>query len=135
MAGESKKGLNVALWTAQVLLALAFVGSGGMKLKLAGDPSAVPPEMAWVKDSIGLVLFIGISELAGALGLILPAALRIKPVLTAWAGVGLATVMVLAVGFHLLQHDAGGAVPALVLGGLSSFVAWGRFKAAPIAPK
>jgi putative oxidoreductase len=135
MAGESKKGLNVALWVVQGLLALAFLGSGGMKLKLAADPSSAPPEMAWVKDMVWLVLFIGLSEVAGALGLLLPAALRIKPVLTAWAGVGLTVVMVLAVAFHVSQGDAGGSAPALVLGALSAFVAWGRFKAAPIAPK
>jgi putative oxidoreductase len=134
MSGESKKGLNIALWSVQVLLALAFLAFGGMKLKLVASPESIPPMMAWAKEQLGLLLFIGLSEVAGALGLILPSALRIKPALTAWAGVGLFFVMLLALGFHLMrgEHEV---VPVLVLGGLSAFVAWGRFTGAPIAPR
>jgi putative oxidoreductase len=92
--------------------------------------------MDWVNSvPEGLVRFIGASELAGALGLLLPALTRIKPGLTALAAVGLATVMLLAALFHLSRGEGGALVPNFVLAGLAVFIAWGRTKKAPIAPR
>lgn len=125
------KALHVALWIAQALLALAFGMAGVMKTTqpisdLAAKmvwPGAVPP---------GLVRFIGASELAGALGLVLPAATRVKPFLTPLAAAGLVTVMLLAMAFHLSRGE-GAALPMnLGFAALAGFVAWGRFKRAPI---
>ena len=82
-----------------------------------------------------VVRFIGISELAGAVGLILPALTRIKPALTPLAAALLGVVMVLAVGVHIFEGDFAGIVAPVVLGGLSAFVAWGRTKRAPIAAR
>ncbi len=126
------KNLHLALWLVQGLLAFAFFGAGSMKLFTPIDELA--RRMAWAREMPDLARFIGASELAGALGLLLPAATRIKPVLTPIAAACLALVMVLAVGFHVMKGDMQFA-PATVLGALSAFVAWGRFKAAPIAAR
>src|SRR6266480_4551385 len=94
------KALNVGLWVAQVLLALAFGMAGTMKLLT--PLVELGQKMAWVAAvPEPLVRFIGASELAGALGLLVPALTRIRPRLTALAGAGLTAVMVLALLFHL----------------------------------
>ncbi|MFT3712139.1 MAG: DoxX family protein [Archangium sp.] len=131
---QPSKGLNIALWIVQVLLALAFGMAGLMKStapieELAKQmvwPGAVPP---------ALVRFIGVSELLGGIGLLLPSLTRIQPKLTALAAAGLVVVMILAAGFHVSRGEYGGLVPNFVMGGLAAFVAWGRFKKAPITPR
>jgi putative oxidoreductase len=128
---SATKGLNIALWIVQVLLALAFLGAGLPKLltpieTLAQQGMTLPP---W------LPRFIGVSEVAGALGLILPAATRIKPVLTPVAAVGLAVVMVLATGYHVLKGEWNHLVAPIILLALSLFVAWGRLSKAPISAR
>ncbi len=132
---KSNKIPNIALWAGQVLLAAAFAMAGVMKstapiAELAAQmkwPGEVAPEM---------VRFIGISELLGALGLLLPSALRIAPKLTPLAAVGLATIMVLAAAHHLRAGDGGGPVVVnVVLGGIALAIAWGRLRVAPIAPR
>ncbi len=80
----------------------------------------------------GMTRFIGVSELAAAIGLILPALTRIRPMLTALAAAGLLVVMVLAAGYHVLEGESQGLPVVAVLGGLAAFVAWGRFRGAPI---
>ncbi|MBE2250935.1 MAG: DoxX family protein [Myxococcus sp.] len=125
------RGLHLALWVAQVLLALAFLGAGWMK---AFSPmEELVKNMDWARAMPeALVRFIGISELLGGGGLVLPAATRIKPGLTALAAV----VMVLAAIFHVTRGEI---VPAVVvnavMGGMAAFIAWGRGKAAPIQPR
>jgi putative oxidoreductase len=75
---------------------------------------------------LALLRFIGVAELAGGLGLILPAATRIRPMLTPLAALGLATIMTLAFVFHI-QRGEWDALPVnAVLGALAAFVAWGR---------
>jgi putative oxidoreductase len=127
------KILHIALWVVQALLALAF-GSAGL-MKITQPLPALVEKMVWpgaVPEA--LVRFIGTAELLGALGLILPAAFRIKPILTPLAGLGLATIMILAALFHLSRGEFGALPMNIVLGGLAAFVAWGRLKKAPIAP-
>jgi uncharacterized membrane protein YphA (DoxX/SURF4 family) len=118
----------MALWTVQVLLAAAFGISGFGK---ATVPLAeLGARMTWVNDVPGpLVRFIGTVELLGALGLVLPAATRILPWLTPLAAAGLATDMLLASAFHVSRGEP---PVTLVLLALSAFVAWGRFRRAPI---
>jgi uncharacterized membrane protein YphA (DoxX/SURF4 family) len=131
---QPSKGLHIALWIVQVLLALAFAMAGSGKATQPLD--ALAARMPWVTQ-VGepMVRFIGVSELLGALGLILPAATRIKPKLTALAGLGLVAIMVLASLFHASRGEFM-VIPAnALLGGLAAFVAWGRFKKAPIAPR
>jgi putative oxidoreductase len=125
------KGLHIGLWVAQVALALAFVMAGFAKVaEPLADLSQKMPFVAALPGA--LVRFIGFSELAGAVGLILPALTRIKPVLTAWAGVGLATAMVLASLFHISRGEVDKLPAPLVLGGIAAFIAWGRFGKARI---
>jgi putative oxidoreductase len=126
--------MNIALWIVQALLALAFLMAGGTKLTTPID-ELLANGMTFIEHGgAALVRFIGLSEVAGAVGLILPAALKIQPKLTPIAAGMLAFVMVLAVGTHLMTGDVGGSVPALVLGTLAAFVAWGRWTKVPIQP-
>jgi hypothetical protein len=82
---------------------------------------------------VAFLRFIGIAELAAAIGLILPALTRISPVLTPLAASGLVVVMASAATLHLVRGQFQELAVVLVLGALASFVAWGRFKRAPIA--
>ena len=77
--------MQIALWIVQVLLALVFVASGSMKLFAFDQFAASAPALA---DQRGLVIFIGICELAGAVGLVLPALTKIMPILTNYLGGG-----------------------------------------------
>ena len=93
--------------------------------------------MAWFVDvnPLLMVRLPALDEILGAIGLILPSALRIQPRLTVWAAYGLALVMVLAIIFHLSRGETANIVPPLVLLALSLFVAYGRSKLAPIEPR
>jgi putative oxidoreductase len=106
-----------------MLLALVFIAAGSMKLFAFDQFAASAPALA---DERGLVTFIGIAELAGALGLILPALTNILPVLTTWAAVGLATIMVLATGFHLMRGEFSHAIVTVILLALAAFVIYAR---------
>jgi uncharacterized membrane protein YphA (DoxX/SURF4 family) len=117
--------MNIALWVVQGLLAFVFLMSGQMKVFSYGKYKAMTGAHA---PSKGLTAFIGISELAGAIGVVLPWATGVLPILTPIAAAALAVVMVLSLGFHAMYKDpAGKYVPALVLLVLSVVVAYGRF--------
>ena len=126
--------MKVALWIAQALLALAFLAAGAMKLT---QPLAtLATSLAWTADVPGsLVRLIGLAEMLGALGLVLPAATRIRPRLTALAAAALALDMALASIFHLARGEAMMVPMTLILAALLAFVAWGRAARAPIAPR
>lgn len=124
----TRRPLHYVLWTIQILLALLFIWGGAFKLvapieKLAG-PVALP----------GLFLrFIGLAELLGGLGLILPAALRIKPILTPLAAAGLVIIMIGATVVTLMGGLGSMALFPLVTGLLAAFIAYGRWRLAPIS--
>jgi uncharacterized membrane protein YphA (DoxX/SURF4 family) len=83
-----------------------------------------------------MVRTAGTAEVLGMLGLILPAAFRVKPVLTPFAATGLVAVMLLAAfTVHLPAGETSGIATSLSLGAVAAFVAYGRFKLAPIAPR
>lgn len=133
-AGSPSKALHIGLWVVQVVLGFMFLAGGSMK---ATQPiSELAAQMVWA-DAIpeALVRFIGVSEILGGLGLVLPAASRIKPLLTPLAGLGLAVIMLLAALFHLARAEFGAIGMNVVLGGFAAFVAWGRAKKAPISPR
>lgn len=119
--------MNAVLWVLTIVLALAFLAAGVVKLTQAKD--SLRERMAWVDDfSAAQVKGIGAVEILGALGLVLPAVTGIAPVLVPLAATGLAIAMVLAVIVHLRRGDGFAvAVPAIVLGILAVIVAWGRF--------
>lgn len=130
---QNSKALHISLWVAQILLALAFGMSGFMKISMPISELAANG-LGFVNHySEGMVRFIGSTEVLGALGLILPAALRIKSGLTPLAALGLAIIMVLAIIEHLSQSEP--IVPNIILFAIASFIAWGRFKVAPIQSK
>ena len=122
---EESRPLHIALWVVQSLLFVAFGMAGLMKLFTPIDELAL--KLPWAAAvPAALVRFIGLSEVAGALGLVLPQAFRVRPQLTPLAALGLVTVMVLAAGFHLHRLEYGAIAFNLVLGALAAFVGWGR---------
>lgn len=124
--------MNIALWLVQALLAFAFLAAGGMKLAMPVE-TLIENGMNYANHTPWwLVKFIGLAEVAGALGLVLPAATKIQPKLTPIAASALVVVMALAAVTHVALGEWGALVPPLVLGSLAAFVAWGRFKAVPI---
>lgn len=128
---QTNKNFHRGLWVAQLLAAAAFLMAGSMKAFTPGEELIA----AGMAEPIGLLRVAGFSELAGALGLVLPAGLRIKPLLTPLAAALLTLVMVLAMITHLFAGDFAGIVPPMVLGSLTAFIAWGRLTKAPIAAK
>ena len=127
--------MNIALWIVQAVLAAVFLFAGGMKLMMPIEDLVANGMNAFEGGSVALVRFIGLSEVAGGLGLILPAALRIKPKLTVAAAGALAFVMVLAVATHLWLGEPEAIGAPIVLGLLCAFVAWGRSTKQAIAPR
>ena len=119
--------MSAALWMAQGLLALVFLFSGGMKLVMPIE------EMTKEIALPGAFLrFIGVAEVVGAIGLVLPALLRIRPGLTPLAAAGLVIIMIGAVVITLSMGGGVTALIPLVVGGLAAFVAYGRWRLAPI---
>ena len=116
--------MNIALWVVQALLALGFVWAGWMKTfgfeKAKASwkwANAVSPE---------LVAFIGIAEFLGAVGLIVPQATGIAPVLTPLAATGLAIIMVLGASVHLRRQEYKDIIVNIVFLALALFVIVGR---------
>lgn len=122
--------LNLILWIVQAILAAMFLMAGVMKVFQYERAKASLP---WVKDvSKGLVTFIGMSELLGGLGLVLPLLTGILPWLTPLAGAGLALIMILAMGFHARRRESSAIIFNLVLFALADFVAYGRWVLLPV---
>lgn len=119
--------MKYALWTIQVLLALLFIFSGVMKF--------VIPVETMTKDTpmlSGLFIhFIGVCEILGALGLILPGLFRIKTWLTPLAASCLVVIMIGAVVITLGIGGIPKAVVPFVVGLLLAFVAYGRWRVVP----
>ncbi|ACZ21136.1 DoxX protein [Sanguibacter keddieii DSM 10542] len=118
--------MNLALWILAGLLAVAFFASG--LSKIVGTRDQMITKTPYVEDfPQGAVRLIGLVEVLGALGLVLPALLDVAPALVPTAAIGLALVMIGAAVVHLRRgDDVAAAVPALVLALLSAVVAWGR---------
>ncbi len=116
--------MNVALWVVQGLLALGFIALGSMKVFAYEKYKALTEKGRPSGISRGLATFIGIAELAGGVGIVLPMAANITPFLTLWAAVGLSAIMLLAIAFHLRRHES--PVPPAVIFLLAVFVVYGR---------
>ena len=119
--------MNIALWIIAGLLAVAFLAGGAMKLIQPKEKLAASSRGAFAEDfGAGTVKAIGALEILAAVGLILPAALDIAPVLVPLAAVGIVLLMVGAMITHLRRHEAQAIVVNLTLLGLAVLVAWGR---------
>jgi uncharacterized membrane protein len=117
--------MNTVLWIIQILLAVAFGVAGVLK---STQGRKLEDKMPWVGDfSDRTVRFIGVMELLGAIGLVLPAATGIATWLTPLAATGLAVVQVLAALTHLRRQEPQVVPVNLVLGLLAAFIAWQRF--------
>lgn len=119
--------MNIALWIIASVLAAVFLMAGLMKATRPKEKLA--PTMGWVEDfSAGTVKFVGIMEILGAIGLILPAALEIAPVLTPLAATGLAVIMLLAIVMvHARRREMQNIAINAVLLLLAALVAVMRF--------
>jgi hypothetical protein len=119
--------MTSALWIVQGLLAALFLFAGGMKLVLPLEALKGPVTLpGW------FLRFIGVTEALGALGLILPGLLRIRPGLTPPAAAGLVIIMIGATGIGLMVGDVAVTLISLVVGLLAAFVAYGRWRLAPL---
>lgn len=120
--------MSAVLWAVAGLLTVAFLGSGLFKLTQPKAKLAASGQ-AWVEDfSAGQVRLIGVAEVLGALGLVLPPLVDVVPVLAPMAATGLAIVMAGAAVTHARRREILPNVAVnLVLLLLAAFVAWGRF--------
>lgn len=122
--------MNIALWVVQILLALVYLMAGIAKTTQHKD--RLSDMMGWVDDfSSGSVRGIGVLELLGAIGLILPGLLGILPWLTPLAAVGLALIQVGAAITHIRRGEYPALVVNFILFAMAVFVAYGRFVIEP----
>ncbi len=123
--------MNIGIWVVQVLLAVFFILFGFMKAFLPIEGLA--DQMPFVLDVPEvLVRFIGVAEIAGGLGLILPSITRVLPWLTVAAAGGLGIDMVLATIFHISRGEFPNIIMTIVILALLAVVAYGRWKKVPI---
>jgi len=123
--------MNVALWIIQVLLALLFLFAGGTKLVLPIETLTSMGSPNQIHLPGFLIRFIGVCEVLGAIGLILPGLLRTRPGLTPLAAAGLVIIMIGATVLTFVADGLAMALPPLVVGLLAAFVAYGRWRLAP----
>ena len=120
--------MNIALWIIQALLAALFLFAGGMKLIMPIEEMTQQIAMpGW------FLRFIGTAELLGAIGLVLPWLLRIRPKLTPLAATGLTIIMIGATVMTLSMGEILTALVPMVTGLLCLFVAYGRWRLTPAA--
>lgn len=121
--------MNIALWIVAGLLSVAYVGSGGLKVILSKEKiAATGPAAAWVEDfRPGTVKTIGVLELVGGLGLVLPPLFGVATDLVPLAALGLAMIMVGAAATRITRREYRLLVADLTYLALISFVVWGRF--------
>lgn len=126
--------MNIALWIAQFFLAFSLFYSGGTKAFVPMDVLAAQ----W--PSIGalappMVRLLGVIDMLGAIGLIVPAILRIKPALTVIAAWGVVLLMVCAIVFHIQHKETAQVGVNLLFGSIALFIAWGRSKRSAITDR
>jgi len=123
--------MNVLLWVLQVLLALVFIAHGLLLLmpppEIAAQMVMSLPRAFWV--------FLGVAEIAAAIGLTLPGLARVKPWLVAWAAGGIMIVMISATGYHIVRGEISSAAVTFVLLLMATFVAYMRLRVMPIAAR
>jgi len=123
--------MNVLLWVLQVLLAVVFIAHGLLLLmpppEIAAQMVMSLPRAFWV--------FLGVAEIAAAIGLTLPGLARVKPWLVAWAAGGIMIVMISATGYHIVRGEISSAAVTFVLLLMATFVAYMRLRVMPIAAR
>jgi hypothetical protein len=124
----SNQKAGVALWIVQGLLAALFLFAGGFKLVATSEQMSGP-----IALPLGFLRFIGLCEVAGALGLVLPGLFRIRPALTPLAATGLVIIMIGATTLTVAGLGASQAVVPFVAGCLAASVAYARWRFVPLA--
>lgn len=120
------KSRNILLWILQALLAATLLWAAFMKL--SKSPQELAAMWPWAGEvSPTLVKLTGITDLLGGLGLVLPALLRVKPVLTPIAALGIVALMICASVFHIMRGEASQIGFNVVVAAIAGFIAWGRF--------
>lgn len=127
----SSRRTTLSLWIGQIVLAVIFMTASYVKTTTPEDQLAVDLPWTTALPTI-LVRIIGVLEGLGAMGLVLPALVRIQPRLTPIAAAALTLLMILAALFHIVRGEMPQVVGVLFLGMLAGGVAWGRLKDAPI---
>lgn len=128
------KGWNIAIWAGQIALAGLYLM--GAWFHFLSPAEAAKMGAVWMSEvPAALPKFIGIMEVLGVVGLILPAATRIKPHMTVWAAAGLLTIQILAIPFHMSRGEFEPLSFNLIYVALAVFVLWGRTRKSPIAPR
>jgi hypothetical protein len=123
--------MNIVLWVVQVLLALAFLGVG--IIKVSQPVEKLKTNMGFVEHTTpGIVKLIGVLEILGGIGLILPAATHILPWLTIAAAIGLVLTMIGAIIVHVRLNEASRMAVPVVLLLLALFIVIGRFAIVPL---
>ena len=120
--------LNRTRWTVQVLLALVFLFSGSMKLILPLEAMAAPVALPW-----WFLRFLGVAEVTGALGLILPGLFGIRTDLTPLAASGLVIIMIGATTITAFAMAVAPALVPMAIGLLAAFVGYGRWRLVPVS--
>lgn len=118
--------MNIALWIIQILLALLFLFAGGTKLVLPIEVLTAMGSPNQVHLPGWFIRFIGVCEVLGALGLILPGLLKTRPQLTWLAAAGLVIIMIGATVVTFIGDGIGPALIPFIIGLLLAFVAYGR---------
>ena len=120
--------MNILLWIVQALLAAAFFAHGMLFL----TPPAAMVEQMNASLPRWFQLFLGVAEVLAAIGITLPGATRILPWLVPAAAAGIMIVMISATIFHVGRNEISSAVVTFVLLTMASFVAYMRWRVAPI---
>ena len=123
--------MTYVLWILQILLGLLFLFSGSMKFVMS--VAEMTKDMPWMPG--WFLHFIGVMEILGGLGLVLPSLLRIRPGLTPLAAAGLVIIMIGATVITLTTMGVGPALLPLIVGILCAFVAYGRWRVAPLSAR
>ena len=130
---QPSKALHISLWVAQILLAIFLVMGTIMKFMPIEKISVMMP---WTGQLPAVeVRLLGVIDLLGALGLILPSLFRIQPKLTPWSAIAIIILMICAIVFHVLRGEAsviGMNIFCLIL---AIFITWGRLKKVPLTAK
>ena len=127
---RTSRKLHYGLWVIQVVLTLIFLFAGSMKLIVPIEQMKGPVQLP------GLFLrFIGVCEVLGGIGLVLPGLLRIRPGLTPLAAAGLVIIMIGATATTIMGGQAAIAILPVAVGVLLAVVAWGRWRIAPLSGK